>query len=222
MSNKKPIVDKGIILYYDYDFILNFLSNEEVGILIRQLLKHRDNPSLNPTSNNSVNNAFNYIANRIIDYKEKKKLASKWGSKGGNPTLLSSEQKPTLNPPHKTGVKLKEKKIKENKRKEIKRKEEKMNYLSSLEENFKKPMTEWLEYRIKLTDIKQWEYQYKFLKKVVAKTGHNPYDIVQQSIGNGYTGLFAIKNNPIVEKLNTEETPHEKIAREQREKEGLK
>ena len=117
MTKPKPITDKGIIFYYDYEYILNFLNNEEKGILLTILLRDRDNPTLNPTDNCSINNAYNYIANRIIDYKSKNKFYSDEGKKGGNPTLTL---KGTLNPTDNPTLKLKEKKIKEDKIKEIK------------------------------------------------------------------------------------------------------
>lgn len=113
MTKLKPIIDKGIILYYDYEYIFNFLSDEELGVLIRQLLTDRDNPSLNPTDNNNINNAYNYIANRITDYKLKNKKAVDDGKKGGNPLLTLN---PTLNPTlNQKENKIKEDNIKENK-----------------------------------------------------------------------------------------------------------
>jgi hypothetical protein len=107
MTRPKPIIDKGIILYYDYDFIFNFLSDAELGVLVRELLKQKDSPEQNPTDNDKINNAFNYIANRIIDYKSKNKFYSDKGKTGGNPLLtLKGTDKGTDNPT----LKLKEKK----------------------------------------------------------------------------------------------------------------
>lgn len=106
MSKKKAIVDNGIILYYDYEFIFNFLSEEESGIVLKLLFKTRDNPTLNPTDNQRVNNAYNYIASRIIEYKKSRGLASEWGKKGGNPNLTkSSILEDTLKGEDKEGVK---------------------------------------------------------------------------------------------------------------------
>jgi hypothetical protein len=115
MTKKKPIVDKGIILYKDYEFLFNFLSDEELGIVVRLLLKDHINPTLNPTDNPKINNVYNYIANRIVDYQKKKGLYVSWGKEGGNPAL-----KPTLNNTLNPTVKLKEEKRKENNIKEEK------------------------------------------------------------------------------------------------------
>ncbi len=109
MTAKKPIVNKGYVIYKDYEFLFNFLNDEELGKVIRLLNSSFENPELNPSDNNNVNNVYNYIANRIIDYTEKREFYSKSGKQGGNPTLKGTV---------KSGDKLKEKKIKEDKIKE--------------------------------------------------------------------------------------------------------
>lgn len=117
MSKSKPITDKGFIIFYDYEFIFNFLTDEELGILIRQMFKEKDNLKLNPTDNKNINNAYNYIVNRIKDYKLLQKSAKETGSLGGNPALTL---KGTLNPTLNGSVNLKDIKIKDIKVKDIK------------------------------------------------------------------------------------------------------
>lgn len=110
MSKPKAITDKGIILYFDYAYIINFLNNEEKGVLLSLLLDYNNLPLINPTENNNINNVYNYISNRILDYKKDRSIAQQAGKRGGNPLLtLKGTDNPTL--------KLKEKKrnIKENK-----------------------------------------------------------------------------------------------------------
>lgn len=185
MSKKKPIVDKGIIIYYDYDFIFNFLTDEEVGKTIRLLLETKDTPTLNPTDNSNINNAYNYIASRILEYKKSKGLAVEWGKQGGNPTLKGKD-----NGGDKTGDKLIEKKRIENKINKPNRKETtKEKFINSIEEDNLKPLLKkWLEHRKDLKEIEKWEYQYKRLKSFA-----NPKEVVEHSIGNNYQGLYAPK-----------------------------
>ena len=99
MTQKKPITDSGVILYKDYEFLFNMLTNEELGETIRHIMKNTFNPTLNPSTNKNVNNVFNYIANRIIDYRNKNVFYRESGKKGGNPNLLKTYTlNPTLNP----------------------------------------------------------------------------------------------------------------------------
>ncbi len=105
MTQKKPILDNGLVLYKDYEFLFNFLTNEQTGRVIKFLLQDYLNPILNPTEDEKVNNVYNYIASRIISYREKHEVYSEWGKKGGNPTLnptlnhtLKGEDMGTLNP----------------------------------------------------------------------------------------------------------------------------
>lgn len=66
----------------------------------------------------------------------------------------------------------------------------KEEYILSLENDIQKPLKEWLDYRVKLKDKKQWEYQYKKLKAF-----SNPQEVVDYSIGQGYQGLFEPSRN---------------------------
>ena len=128
-SKSKPFTDKGFMVFYDYEFIFNFLSDEELGILIKQLLKDKDNPILNPTKNNNINNAYNYIANRINAFKYKSKTCKENGLKGGNPALTLNH---TLNHMYNHTDILKESKVKESKVKDIKRKDIKIKEILSI------------------------------------------------------------------------------------------
>lgn len=149
MSEKKPVIEKGLILYKDYEFIFNFLSKEEIGEVVLTLLHTMDNPTLNPSDNDNINNAYNYIANRIIDYKEKRDKAIKNGKKGGNPLF---KRDTTLNPTLNGGDKLKENKIKENKIKEnnmfndnVNEPENKYGFKGEVIKLTKKDFDRWLE-----------------------------------------------------------------------------
>lgn len=201
MSKKKPIVDNGIIIYYDYDFIFNFLTDEEVGKTIRLLLKDKDNPTLNPTDNDRVNNAYNYIASRIIEYKKSRGLAVEWGKKGGNPQLTKSGIKDnTLKGRDKDRDKLTEHNITKHNiiNKEKENKKEKFDFIEN--EDWKNLFSEWIEYK-----KEQWKFTYKSEKSL--KTAYDQLislsngdlaiakQIVGNSIASGYRGLFELKNN---------------------------
>jgi len=112
MTAKKPIVNKGYILYEDYKFLFEFLNDEELGKCIRLLNNTYKEPTLNPTDNPNINNVYNYIANRIIDYTANHKFYSKSGKSGGNPALVKDK---TLKGGDNPTVKLKDKKRKEKK-----------------------------------------------------------------------------------------------------------
>ena len=56
MTAKKPIIDKGYIIFEDYEYIFNFLTDEELGKTIRLLNKNYKNPVLNPSENKNINN----------------------------------------------------------------------------------------------------------------------------------------------------------------------
>ncbi|QDP49764.1 MAG: hypothetical protein Unbinned6284contig1004_33 [Prokaryotic dsDNA virus sp.] len=66
----------------------------------------------------------------------------------------------------------------------------KEEFILSKENHLQQPLREWLQYRKKLEDVNQWEFQYKKLKSC-----NNPSRAVEFSIGNGYTGLFDEKTN---------------------------
>jgi len=195
MSQKKPITEKGLILYKDYEFIFNFLTKEEIGEVVLTLLNTMDNPTLNPSENNNVNNAYNYIANRIIDYKEKKCKAVKNGKKGGNPLF---KRDTTLNPTLNGGDKLKEKKIKEKKIKEDNNIEKinKKENLDFIPDDFKLSYQEWLNYRMEIKKPLK-EASIKANYNQLMKLANNNFDvakeIINQSISNGYQGLFELK-----------------------------
>lgn len=201
MSNKKPIVDKGLIIYYDYDFIFNFLTDEEVGKTIRLLIETKDNPTLNPTDNASINNAYNYIASRIIEYKNSKGLAVKWGKSGGNPKLM--KVKGTLKGKDKggdkTGDKLIEKNRKENKIIEKNRKEkENFDFIENPE--WKNLFEKWINYRIKIKKpLKPVSHKSAYDKLVKLSNGDliKASEIIGNSVANGWQGLFALKKEPV-------------------------
>lgn len=85
---------------------------------------------------------------------------------------------------------LKENKDLKNEIKKLKPSTKKEEFILSKEEYLQQPLREWLEYRKKLVEEKQWEFQYKKLKSC-----NNPARAVEFSIGNGYTGLFDEKTN---------------------------
>lgn len=116
MTQKKPITDKAILLYYDYEFLFEGLTDEELGETIRLLYKNNkiEEPQLNQSKNRQVNFVYNYIISRIIDYKKTKGFFSEAGKTGGNPALLGNTLKGGDKGGVNTGDILKEKKRKEN------------------------------------------------------------------------------------------------------------
>lgn len=125
MTAKKPITDKAILLYYDYDFLFNMQTDEELGASIRLLMKHQSDkkPPLSPTGNIKIDNVYNYIMSRIIDYKNTRGFYSKKGKTGGNPllskdTTLNTTLKGTDNPTVKPKEEKKEYKTIKEKKKE--------------------------------------------------------------------------------------------------------
>lgn len=83
---KEITTNKSFIIYTDYKFILNFLSNEEKGELLSILIDFAENNIEPIIDNKQIKNAFDYIKNRIIDNQqkwnkelEKKSLAGKLG-----------------------------------------------------------------------------------------------------------------------------------------------
>jgi len=75
--------------------------------------------------------------------------------------------------------------------KPIKKINKKEKWLSKLKDDiYTQPIIDWLDYRTSLKDTKQWEYQLKALKKF-----SNPQEVVDHSIGTGYTGLYEPKQS---------------------------
>mgnify|MGYP003301925660 CR=1 FL=1 len=115
MSKPKALTSKGIMLFKDYELLFDFISDEELGKVIRLLLKNFDNGKLKKQKNfenKKIEKVYTYVSNRIFDYLKKAEKASIDGIRGGNPTLkgrVKGEVKGTLN----GGVNLKERKIKE-------------------------------------------------------------------------------------------------------------
>lgn len=115
MSKPKALTSKGIMLFKDYELLFDFISDEDLGKVIRLLLKNFNNGKLkkqNKFENKNIEKVYTYVANRIFDYLKKAEKASLDGIRGGNPTLkgrVKGEVKGTLN----GGVNLKEGNIKE-------------------------------------------------------------------------------------------------------------
>ena len=63
-DNKK---EKFFLIYTDYKYIFNFLTQEEKGNLLDVLLKYVETEQEPPIDNKNVANAFLYIRNRIDD-----------------------------------------------------------------------------------------------------------------------------------------------------------
>ena len=187
MSNPKARTDKGIILFKDYSFMFNLMSDEHVGKTIKLLLENFNNKKYkhDPCEIMEVNSAFNYIANRVNDYFDSSRKSSEAGRLGGNPTL-----KGTHKLTDKGGVKPIEDKIIEDKIIETnKTRVKKFVTNKELPDELSNSLIEWLIYK-KLAGVKQFEYQYKAFVKCT-----NPVEAVEHSIGNGYKGLFEPKKS---------------------------
>lgn len=76
------MVNKSVVLYTDYKFILNFLSNEEKGILLDTLLAYAETSIAPNLDNPKISNAFSYIKNRIDSNMAKYAKRSQAGKKG--------------------------------------------------------------------------------------------------------------------------------------------
>lgn len=94
----------GLILYYEYETHFALLSNEELGELIRAIMKY-DNSHEESELNGMVKMAFSFIKKRLDDdkqkYEEKCESNKENGTKGGRPKTrtenLNSDKKRTVN-----------------------------------------------------------------------------------------------------------------------------
>lgn len=108
------------------------------------------------------------------------------GCKGGRPktklkpkdNLNETKQKPNKN-------------VNDNDNKNVNKKEE---FILSCDINLQEPLRKWLEYRKDLKKEDQWIFQYK---KLSSLTNHK--ESVENSIGQGYKGLFEAPKSDIVE-----------------------
>jgi len=64
------------------------------------------------------------------------------------------------------------------------------SFIQGCDEKLIPYISKWLNYRKNLKLPEQWEFQYKKLKQF-----NNPEEVVEYSIGQGYTGLYPPKNS---------------------------
>ena len=121
---------------------------------------------------NKILNSFDTCKNRYIASVENGK---KGGRKPKKNPQVNPDKNPQVNPQGEADKTKQNKTIKE-------------DYILSVEQKYQQPLRDWLSYRKKLTEEKQWEFQYKALKKT-----RDPVAAVEYSIGQGYTGLYEPK-----------------------------
>jgi len=86
--------NKSLIIYTDYKYIFNFLSDAELGQLFRMLIEYAETGQEPLSDNQKIMNAYAYVHNRLDAIENRKQINAENGKKGGNPNFTKGQPNP--------------------------------------------------------------------------------------------------------------------------------